>query len=59
MAEVTDVFRYTMEKADKDEEKLDERLQPIPTELHGAVTRTSQDLLRRYDDLGNDLLEFV
>ena len=54
-AEVTDFFRYTMDKADKDEEKLDERLQPIPPELHGAVTRTSSDLLRHYDNLGNNL----
>jgi len=53
-AEVTDFFRYTMDKADKDEEKLDERLQPIPPELHGAVTRTSSDLLRHYDNLALD-----
>jgi hypothetical protein len=51
-AEAIEFFRHTMEAADKDEEKLDERLQPIPPELHGAITRTSPELLRHYENLG-------
>jgi len=53
-AEAIEFFRHTMEAADKDEEKLDERLQPIPPELHGAITRTSPELLRHYENLALD-----
>jgi len=50
-AEAVDFFRHTMQSACSDEEKLDERLQPIPSELHGATTRTGPQLLRHYEDL--------
>ena len=52
MREVTEFFRHTVQSIHEDEEKLDEHLQPIPTELHGAVTRTSPELLRHYEHLG-------
>jgi len=51
LGEVIDFFRHTIQAANNDEEKLDEHLQPIPSELHGAVTRTSPELLRHYENL--------
>jgi len=51
MSEVIDFFRHTIESSTDEEEKLDEHLQPIPPELHGAVTRTSPELLRYYEHL--------
>jgi len=51
LAEVIKFFRHTIQSANNDEEKLDEHLQPIPSELHGAITRTSPELLRHYDNL--------
>lgn len=53
MEEVIEFFRHTIASANDEEEKLDEHLQPIPPELHGAVTRTSPELLRHYEQLGN------
>jgi UDP-N-acetylglucosamine/UDP-N-acetylgalactosamine diphosphorylase len=52
LAEVTEFFRHTIASANEEEEKLDEHLQPIPPELHGAITRTSPELLRHYEHLG-------
>lgn len=52
MKEVIEFFRHTIQSANEEEEKLDEHLQPIPPELHGAVTRTSPELLRHYEHLG-------
>lgn len=52
MKEVIEFFRHTIQSANEEEEKLDEHLQPIPSELHGAVTRTSPELLRHYEHLG-------
>ncbi|KZS20840.1 UDP-N-acetylhexosamine pyrophosphorylase-like isoform X1 [Daphnia magna] len=51
MEEVIEFFRHTIASANDEEEKLDEHLQPIPPELHGAVTRTSPELLRHYEQL--------
>lgn len=45
-------YHHAIESAQDDGEKLDERLHPIPTELHGAVTRTSPEVLRHYESLG-------
>lgn len=50
--EVIEFFRHTINSAHDEEEKLDEHLQPIPPELHGAVTRTSPELLKHYELLG-------
>lgn len=49
-AEVNRFFRHTMESS-SDEEKLDERLQPIPSQVLGAITRTNDQQLRHYEDL--------
>nr|CAH0112107.1 unnamed protein product [Daphnia galeata] len=49
MAEVIEFFRHTIASANEEEEKSD--LQPIPPELHGAITRTSPELLRHYEHL--------
>lgn len=52
LAEVTEIFRHTVQSANHDEDlKLDEHLQPIPPELHGAITRTSPELLKHYERL--------
>jgi hypothetical protein len=51
MAEVIEFFRHTIASANEEEEKSD--LQPIPPELHGAITRTSPELLRHYEHLGD------
>lgn len=59
MKEAIDFFRHTMESANDEEEKLDEHLQPIPPELHGAVTRTSPELLRHYEQLGTKLVPWL
>lgn len=45
-------FRHTVQSQNNEEEKLDEHLQPIPSDLHGAVTRTSPELMRHYESLG-------
>ena len=50
MAEVIEFFRHTIASANDEEEKSD--LQPIPPELHGAITRTNPELLRHYEHLG-------
>lgn len=53
MEEVIDIFRQTIESAnDVDDKQLDEHLQPIPAEVHGAVTRTNPQLLRHYEHIG-------
>lgn len=53
LEEVTDIFRHTIESTNHDADlKIDDQLQPIPPELHGAITRTSPELLKHYEHLG-------
>lgn len=59
MGEVSEIFRHTIQSIHDVGEKLDEHLQPIPTELHGAVTRTSPELLRHYEQIGIHYFFFV
>lgn len=58
MKEVNEFFHATIQSAKDEDEKLDEHLQPIPPELHGAVTRTSPELLRHYENLSILLTNF-
>ncbi|CAG7721651.1 unnamed protein product [Allacma fusca] len=41
-----------MNKNNEQQEKLDDRLQPIPTDIHGAVVRTDSDRLKLYEKEG-------
>lgn len=52
--EVTAIFRKVgLEgSSNEDDGKLDDRLQPIPAELHGSVTRTSPEKLEAYQNEG-------
>nr|QCI31495.1 UDP-N-acetylhexosamine pyrophosphorylase [Grandidierella japonica] len=53
LAEVCGYFKRTVSSVNEAEgEKLDERMQPIPSELHGAVTRTPLEIIERYDEEG-------
>lgn len=56
MKEVIEFFRHAVQSAHDEEAKLDDKLEPIPSELYGAVTRTSPELLRHYENLGMWLL---
>lgn len=50
--EVTDMFQKTISETNEDNEKLDDRLQPIPSEIHGSITRTSPEKLKLYENEG-------
>ena len=54
MKEVVEFFRHAIQSArhHDEEEKLDDKLEPIPSELYGSITRTNPELLRHYEDLG-------
>lgn len=54
MKEVIEFFRHAVQSAHDEEAKLDDKLEPIPSELYGAVTRTSPELLRHYENLAMD-----
>ncbi len=56
MKEVIEFFSHAVQSARDEEAKLDDKLEPIPSELYGAVTRTSPDQLRHYENLGMWLL---
>jgi UDP-N-acetylglucosamine/UDP-N-acetylgalactosamine diphosphorylase len=50
--EVTNYFQRATENLFADQEKLDDRLKPIPSSLYGAVSRTSAELLSAYEEEG-------
>jgi len=54
MKEVIEFFRHAVQSArhHDEEEKLDDKLEPIPSELYGSITRTNPELLRHYENLG-------
>ncbi|XP_035709199.1 UDP-N-acetylhexosamine pyrophosphorylase isoform X3 [Folsomia candida] len=57
--EVTRNFQNTMSCENENAEnggKLDDRLQPIPTEIHGAVVRTDANTLQKYENEGLRLI---
>uniref|UniRef100_A0A0A9ZAE6 UDP-N-acetylglucosamine diphosphorylase n=3 Tax=Lygus hesperus TaxID=30085 RepID=A0A0A9ZAE6_LYGHE len=52
LEEVISYFKTATESLKDNEEKLDDRLKPIPNNLYGAVSRTSPELLATYEDEG-------
>lgn len=48
LEEVVKFFRKTASETNDDQEKLDDRIQPIPAELHGSITRTTPEKLKAY-----------
>ena len=53
LAEVCGYFKRTTSSLNEDEDqKLDERMHPIPSELHGAVTRTPLEVIESYEEVG-------
>ena len=35
-----------------DECRIDDRMQPIPADMHGSVTRTPLEKIQNYEDIG-------
>jgi hypothetical protein len=55
LEEVTEYFQQTMSCENENAGnggKLDDRLQPIPSEIHGAVVRTDPQTLQAYENEG-------
>jgi len=53
LGEVTRYFKDTQSNENTENVgKLDDRLQPIPTEIHGAVVRTETQRLKQYESEG-------
>lgn len=50
--EVTSMFKKCMQLQNVDSEKLDDLLQPIPSESHGSVSRSSPETLKSYREEG-------
>lgn len=50
--EVVGMFRKTIENINSDQKKLDNRMNPIPAELYGAVNRSPEELLVNYEQIG-------
>ncbi|XP_037076480.1 UDP-N-acetylhexosamine pyrophosphorylase-like isoform X2 [Pollicipes pollicipes] len=51
LPEVNAFYRSTLEEAE-DQEKLDDRLKPVPADVFGSVVRSSPEELQRYNDVG-------
>ncbi|XP_069696425.1 UDP-N-acetylhexosamine pyrophosphorylase [Periplaneta americana] len=52
VAEVCSYFRRAVETLNEDQSKLDDRMEPIPPELYGGVTRSSSEELKSYGNEG-------
>lgn len=52
--EVVEMFKKTVENMSSNEQKLDDRMNPIPAELYGAVGRCPKELLMHYEQIGLD-----
>lgn len=50
--EVVEMFKKTIEIKSINQQKLDDRMNPIPAELYGAVNRCSEELLMKYEQIG-------
>lgn len=50
--EVVEMFNKTVKHMNEDQKKLDDRMNPIPAELYGAVSRSSEELLMKYEQIG-------
>lgn len=45
-------YKKTVASLNDEQTKLDERMQPIPAEMHGSVTRTPLEKISQYEDTG-------
>jgi len=52
VAEVCSYFQRAMETLNRDQSKLDDRMEPIPPELYGGVCRSTTEELKSYEDEG-------
>ncbi|PSN34428.1 UDP-N-acetylhexosamine pyrophosphorylase [Blattella germanica] len=52
VAEVCTYFKKAIETLNEDQSKLDDRMEPIPPELYGGVSRSTAKELRSYEDEG-------
>jgi len=61
LEEVTGFFKRTVSShASVDQQqKLDDRLQPVPSEVYGSVLRTNEKLLKHYEDIGNKIYKIL
>ncbi|XP_025420849.1 UDP-N-acetylhexosamine pyrophosphorylase [Sipha flava] len=50
--EVIEMFRRTVENIRAEQQKLDDKMNPIPAELYGAVNRSPEELLTKYEQIG-------
>ncbi len=54
LEDINSYFRHANSNSSQQQQgKLDDRLQPIPAEIHGAVVRTDPELLKYYENQGN------
>nr|CAD7194364.1 unnamed protein product [Timema douglasi] len=52
VAEVVSYFGRAIESLSVDQQKLDDRMKPIPSNIHGSVLRSTPDELTAYEDEG-------
>jgi len=52
VAEVCSYFQEGMKTLNRDQSKLDDRMEPIPPELYGGVRRSTREELMSYEDEG-------
>lgn len=58
LAEVNSFFKRATASLQESSEKLDDRLKPVPEETFMSISRTNKDLLKIYEDEGEDEREF-
>lgn len=52
LEEVCGFYKRTVSSLNEEQTKLDERMQPIPAEMHGSVTRTPLEKITNYEEAG-------
>lgn len=52
LPEVMEMFNKTVENSSDNQQKLDDKMKPIPAELYGAVNRSPKELLLKYEEIG-------
>lgn len=50
--EVIEMFKNTTKNMSVDQQKLDDRMNPLPADLYGAVSRSPKELLINYEHIG-------
>ena len=56
MDEVCGYFHRTMDAHSQQQDKLDDRLQPVHPEDFGSAVRSSEEQLHKYENIGEYLL---